>query len=81
MAWQALAYDVMTDKVKLAANYKKDITLFEFTPDYSKEIRHWEIKGAWISNITEPEFSNETNEKKTVTATIVYDRAIMKLPD
>lgn len=81
MAWQALAYDVMTEKVRLASNYKKDVTLYEYTPDYETVIRYWEIKGAWISNLAEDGFSNETNEKKTVTATIVYDRAIMHLPD
>ena len=81
MAWQGLAYDVRSEKVRLASNYKKDCVLYEYTPDFDTVIRYWEIKGAWVSNITESEFSNETNDKREVTATIVYDRAIMHLPD
>lgn len=81
MAWQALAYDVRSEAIRPASTYKKDCTLYEYTPDYSKVIRYWEIKGAWISNIEEDPFSNENNDKREVTATIVYDRAIPHLPD
>ena len=81
MAWQALAYDVRTEKVRSASNYKKDCVLYEYTPDYETVIRYWEIKGAWVSNVSEDDFSNENNDKREITATIVYDRAIMHLPD
>ena len=81
MAWQGLAYDVRGEKIRSSANYKKDCTLYEYTPDYEKVIRYWEIKGAWVSNVTEDAFSNENNDKRQVTATIIYDRAIMHLPD
>jgi len=76
LAWQALAYDVRTEKVHRATNYKKDCTLVEYSPDYDEVIRTWTLKGCWISSLSEGEFSNETNDKKTVTATIVYDKAI-----
>ena len=81
MAWQALAYDVRSDRVRAATNYKKDCILYEYTPDFEQVIRYWEIKGAWVSGLSENDFSNETNDKKTVTATIIYDRAIPHLPD
>ena len=81
LAWQALAYDVMTEKVHRATNYKKDCTLVEYSPDYNEIIRTWTLKGCWISGISEPEFSNETNDKRTTTVTIVYDRAIPQKPD
>ena len=81
LAWQALAYDVRTEKVQRASKYKKDCTLIEYSPDYEEVIRYWDIKGCWISELSEDEFSNETNDKKKVTATIVYDKAIPHLPD
>lgn len=81
MAWQALAYDVEEEKIFAASNYKKDCWLYEYTPDYSKVIRTWLLKGCWISNISEDAFSNENNGKREITATIVYDKAIMKKPD
>ena len=80
LAWQALAYDVQTEKVHRMSKYKKDCTLVEYSPD-GEMIRYWEMKGCWISALSEGEFSNETNDKKTVTATVIYDRAIPHLPN
>ncbi len=81
LAWQALAYDVTTEKVHRATNYKKEATLVEYSPDYEEVIRTWTLKGCWISGVSEGEFSNETNDKRQVTATIVYDKAIPQKPD
>ncbi len=80
LAWQALAYDVQTEKVHRMSNYKKDCTLLEYAPD-GELIRYWEMKGCWISALSEGEFSAEQNDKRTVNVTIVYDRAIPHLPD
>ncbi len=71
MAWQALAYDVMTDTQGRAARYqvgvdgsnqpiyrpgyKKDCTLVEYTPDF-QPIRYWKLIGCWISAIQESDF-------------------------
>lgn len=81
LAWQALAYDVKTEKVHRADNYKKTCYLYEYTPDNDEVIRYWELVGCWISGLSEGEFSMEDNNKKTVTATIVFDKAIPHLPD
>lgn len=81
MAWQALAYDVETEKVFEASKYKKDCWLYEYTSDYSKVIRTWELKGCWISKISEDAFSNENNGKREITCTVVYDKAIPHKPD
>ena len=76
LAWQALAYDVRTEKVHFADNYKKTCELVEYSPDYDQVIRRWILKGCWISALSEGDFNNEDNSKREVTATIVYDRAI-----
>lgn len=44
MAWQRLSYDVTTESVGRAADYKKDCTLVEYSPDY-KQVRYFELKG------------------------------------
>lgn len=80
MAWQRLSYDVTTEKVGAMEDYKKDCTLVEYTPDY-KQVRYWDLKGCWVSEITEGDFDMGDGDKKTITAKIIYDRAIMHLPD
>ena len=76
MAWQNLSYNVKTEKVGSldVTNYKKDCYLIEYTPDYRK-VRTWRLYGCWISNIQEGEYSNESGDKKLITATVQYDRA------
>lgn len=73
LAWQALAYDVNNEKVKSATKYKKDCMLVEYSPDYEEILRTWTLKGCWISNVDEPAFDNDSNEKRRLTATVVYD--------
>ena len=81
LAWQALAYDVKTEKVHRADNYKRTCYLYEYTPDNDTVIRYWELVGCWISGLSEDTFSMEDNAKRTVSATIVFDKAIPHLPD
>lgn len=78
MAWQNLAYDVRTEKVGSldVTNYKKLCYLQEYTPDY-RLIRRWILKGCWCSGIDTVDFDNENNSKKTITATIQYDAAMI----
>lgn len=81
LAWQALAYNVRTEKVNRMTKYKKDCTLVEYSPDYEEVIRYWEMKGCWVSEVSEDVFSNESNDIRKVTATIQFDKAIPHLPD
>ena len=74
MAWQNLSYNVVTEKVGLASDYKKDCYLVEYTPDYQK-VRQWILHGCWISEINEDGFNHESNEGNKIEATIEYDRA------
>ena len=79
MAWQGLAYNVHTRKGGRMKDYKKTATLIEYTQDF-EQVRSWTLYGCWISNIAEDNFNKEQDGKRQVRATIVYDRAIMDLP-
>lgn len=76
MAWQNLSYNVRTEKVGLASDYKKDCYLIEYTPDYQK-VRQWIMKGCWVSGLSESDRSSESNDKSVITCTIEYDRGII----
>jgi hypothetical protein len=75
LAWQALAYDVHTGKGGRMKDYKFDCQLVEYTQDYSP-IRTWDLKGCWISELSEDDFDKESDGKRQITATIQYDKAI-----
>lgn len=73
-AWQNLSYNVRTEKVGLAGDYKKDCYLVEYSPDY-QEVRRFKLHGCWISSLSEDTLTNENNSKHTIQATITFDRA------
>ena len=77
MAWQSRSYDVKTEKVGLAKDYKITAYLLEYTPDYQL-VRTWRLEGCWISGITEGEYNHESNDKHTIDVTIEYDKAFME---
>ena len=74
MAWQNLSYNVRTEKVGLASDYKKLCYVVEYTPDY-QQVRRFKLEGCWISNLSSSGLSSDSNQNMKVTATIEYDRA------
>lgn len=96
MAWQALAYDVMTDTQGRAGDYtltingnqvarqgyKKNCVLVEYTPDF-QVVRYWNLIGCWISAISEADFdvTSGGNGGRQITCTFQYDRAEMHMND
>ncbi len=74
MAWQGLAYNVHTRKGGRMKDYKKDCTLIEYTQDF-EQIRSWTLYGCWVKTISEADFDKESDGKRQITASIVYDRA------
>ena len=73
-SWQNLSYNVRTEKVGLASDYKKLCYLVEYSPDY-QQVRKFKLYGCWISNLTYGELSSENNNVMKITATIEYDKA------
>lgn len=80
MAWQNLSYNVKTQKVGIASDYKKEAYLIEYSPDY-QQVRRWVLHGCWISGLSESGFDNETNNKNTIDCTIQYDYAELDTSD
>lgn len=80
LAWQNKSYDVRTEKVGLASDYKKDAYLLEYTPDYQL-VRTWKLMGCWISGLSEGEYSHDSADKHTISATIEYDKAWIDISD
>lgn len=80
LAWQSKSYDVRTEKVGLASDYKKDAYLLEYTPDYQL-VRTWKLMGCWISGLSEGEYSHDSADKHIISATIEYDKAWIDISD
>ena len=80
LAWQNKSYDVRTEKVGLASDYKKDAYLLEYTPDYQL-VRTWKLMGCWISGLSEGEYSHDSADKHIISATIEYDKAWIDISD
>lgn len=78
MAWQALTYNVYTRKGGRMKDYKKNCTLIEYTQDF-EQIRSWTLYGCFITEITEDDFNKESDNKRQIKASIIYDRAEMNL--
>lgn len=77
MAWQGLAYNVHTGKGGRMADYKRKCVLVEYTQDY-EQVRSWDLYGCWIKTLSEDAFDKENDGKRAITATIEYDKAIMR---
>lgn len=80
MAWQRKVYNVETEKVGLASDYKLNARLIEYTPDY-QVVRTWILYGCWISSIREDDYSHDSTDKRNIDCTIEYDRAKIDISD
>lgn len=80
LAWQKKSYNVQTEKVGLASDYKRLGYLLEYTPDYQL-VRTWVLEGCWISGISEDNFDHDSNDKHALNAVIQYDRAYPDVSD
>ena len=80
MAWQRKVYDVNTEKVGLASDYKHEAFLVELTPD-NQTVRTWKLVGCWISGLSEDDYSHDSNDRHTITCTIEYDKAFVDTSD
>ncbi len=80
LAWQQLNYNSKYDYIGSAASYKKNCTLYEYAPD-GREVRHWDIRGAWATEVNPDNFDYEDGGVATISATLSMDWAELSLPD
>lgn len=81
MAWQKLSGDIEKETVGRAADYKKNCTLIEYTPDF-EQVRAWKIYGAWVASVPTEELSNEGgNDKRVMSAQLVFDKMVLDTTD
>ena len=60
----------------------KNNTYTKTAPTTENEmIRYWELKGCWIQSIQEQPMDSNQNGARTITANIIFDRAIPHMPD
>jgi hypothetical protein len=76
--WRKQVYNAETDAIGWAADYKKQGLVSEFSPDGTVE-RSWTLKGCWPSSVAYGEFSNDGADKKTITVTIAFDKAVRNM--
>lgn len=80
LAWQNLSYNRRYDYIGNKSSYKKNCTLYEFTPA-GEVVRYWEIKGAWPTSVQLPTFDATSDEEAVINATLSIDWADMHMPD
>ena len=80
LAWQNLSYNTRYDYIGSKGVYKKNCVLYEYTPD-GTEVRHWNIRGAWLKSVTPDGFDYEAGDAVTISATMSIDWAELSLPD
>ena len=76
MAWQRQAYNVETEKVGLAKDYKRTAYLLEYTPTFQL-VRTWVLEGCWVSGISEGEYDHDSADARVMDVTFVYDKAYL----
>lgn len=79
-AWQNLCYNRTYDFVGNKSSYKKNCTLYEFTPA-GNVVRYWEIKGAWPTSVNVSGFDTTSDDQAIVNVTLSIDWADIHLPD
>lgn len=72
--WHRQVYNPETDRIGWAADYKRQVTVFQYAPD-GTFIRTWKVLGAWPSNVNYGDMTNEGGDKKTVSVTLSFDKA------
>lgn len=77
MAWQALSYDILNDCIPTSDQYKCHAQVFEYMTDGTL-VRSWDLYGCWVKSLSEESWDAENANKKTVTASIRFDKAIPK---
>ena len=73
LAWSQLVYNMKTDKVGLAQDYKRVAHIFQYTPTWQL-VRAWKLNGVFPTNVQGGELNYEGgNAQMQVQMTLSYD--------
>lgn len=72
--WRKTVYDPQTETIGNAANYKKNATITQYTPDGNIQ-RQWQLIGVWPSAFKPGDLASDGSDLKTMAITLQYDRA------
>lgn len=75
MAWFKEVYNVKTQAVGRAKNYKKTAYVIEYDPSGTYS-RSWQLNGLWISSIELGEYSQDDNSVRKINCAFVYDNCL-----
>lgn len=75
-AWQGLVYNPTTQNIGRASDYKKVGYLVEYSPDH-RIVRQWQLSGCWLSKVGYGDYASDNSGNRQITATLVYDYAIL----
>jgi len=73
--WRRMVYNENDDRIGWAVDYQKQAYVYQYSPDASV-VRKWRIFGLWPTAINFGEMSAEVVEKKVITMTMRYNKAI-----
>lgn len=74
LEWRQKVYNSKTGDIGWAADYKKNGSFYEYSPDWTVR-RSWVLIGVWPSSITLGEFSYEDGSKRQITMQLQVDQA------
>ena len=72
--WHRAVYNPETGQTGFTADYKKNGTLYEYSPDGSVS-RSWKIVGCWPNNVDYGSFDYNNSDKKTIELPLSVDQA------
>ncbi len=72
--WQKKVYNPETGEIGWAADYKKNGTVYEYSPDGSVN-RKWKLEGIWPNSVNYGDMDYNNADKKIITATLSCDKA------
>lgn len=75
LIWYRMVYDERTDQVGWAQDYQRQATIYQYSPD-GLVSRKWSVIGLWPTNIDFGDMSYETADKKTISMTVRYYKAV-----
>ena len=72
LEWRKKVYDPEKGTMGLAAEYKLNAIVYEYTPN-GEQYRQWKLIGCWPSSIDWGELTYEDGGEKQLSVTITYD--------